>query len=376
MLLKLLTLLTLVFTGASIKRSTPVYAATGTVTEKTIYIDLSSNEELKGNTPYLKYTKDNKATNVALVADADDVYHTETAIPLEVLNKESNSFEIRCSTSFKSEQISNSSLKNGNYNYLLMSETSDVDGYGWYGPRTSEKLGATYKTQRIWLNNAENSKINLIGYEYNNTFVITDFLSITNSYNNTEYHYVDIPFTVSTIHFMDMSEYIINTDYSISLSYGVCYMLTNSNINPTIVDGANSSILSLVVESYLTYGKNDSNGCTESTVKNLFDTWFKNKSATSDDLKNAKIQDYTGYAANGNSYEGLEKNASFSINEKWNTMCSQVGIDPKTGQKRKIGFNFLSSDLAKFAVVVGGTFVVFTLLYFVLRYLKKKFAKE
>ena len=129
--------------------------------------------------------------------------------------------------------------------------------------------------------------------------------------------------------------------------------MTTTNVN-----GADATLLSLVVESYLTYGKDNSNGCTESTIKNLFNTWFRNKSASSDDLKNTKILDYTGYAANGNSYEGLVKNAYFSINEKWNTMCSQVGIDPNTGEARGIDWSWFQSNTFKIILIIGGTSLI------------------
>ena len=143
------------------------------------------------------------------------------------------------------------------------------------------------------------------------------------------------------------------------LSYGTCYTYdSKSGVTTTNVNGADSTLLSLVVEAYLTYGKDNSNGCTESTIKNLFNTWFRNKSASSDDLKNTKILDYTGYAANGNSYEGLVKNAYFSINEKWNTMCSQVGIDPNTGEVRGLDWSWLQSRSFKMMLIIGGTSLV------------------
>ena len=126
------------------------------------------------------------------------------------------------------------------------------------------------------------------------------------------------------------------------------------------------------MESYLTFGKSPSNGCIETTIVNVFNTWFKNKSASKDDLKNAKILDYTGYAANGNSYEGLTKNATFSVNEKWNTMCSQASIDPNTGLHRSVDLSWFKTNEFKGVLVIGGTALLVTGVLVVLLMMRKK----
>ena len=226
--------------------------------------------------------------------------------------------------------------------------------------------GATYKTQRIWLSNhLEEPYENYVYYQYNDLDYTIKMESIINVYDSSIYYYVDVPYQVTSIHFLEMSitddDYIINRDISIDyLTYGSCYIYDSNSTSVTItnVNGADATLLSLVVEAYLTYGKDNSNGCTESTIKNLFNTWFRNKSASAEDLKSTKILDYTGYAANGNSYEGLEKNAYFSVNEKWNTMCSQVGIDPNTGEARGIDWSWLQSRTFKMILVIGGTSLV------------------
>ena len=370
MVFKVLGLITILASSISFKTNIKRFA-NDDIKEKVIYVDVSLNESLKDNNPYIHFINGDKKGDIKLVLDKDNIYYSESPISIDILNKENNYFEICCDSEFVTEHISNSLLKDNNYNYVSVSNNEVIKGYGYY----TEKLanpGATYKTQRIWLN--KNKDINSVGYFYDNTFNMIDMLSVINSYNNNEYSYVDIPFSVSNIHFLNTDKYLINKDINVEqLSYGVCYNIDDSSISTMNVDGANASILSLVTESYLTYGKNDSNGCTESTVKNLFTTWFEHKSASSNELKETKILDYTGYASNGNSYDGLEKTSSFSVNEKWNTMCSQAGIDPKTGNKRSlINFNFLSSDTSKFVFAIGITTVVFTSLYFVLRIIKKK----
>ena len=222
--------------------------------------------------------------------------------------------------------------------------------------------GATYKTQRIWLSNhIEEPYENYVYYQYNNLNYTIKMESIINVYDSSTYHYVDVPYQVTSIHFIEMSnEHTVNRDITIdTLTYGTCYTYdSNSSVTTTVVNGADATLLSLVVEAYLTYGKDNSNGCTESTIKSLFNTWFRNKSASAEDLKSTKILDYTGYAANGNSYEGLEKNAYFSVNEKWNTMCSQVGIDPNTGEARDIDWSWLQSRTFKMILIIGGTSLI------------------
>ena len=100
--------------------------------------------------------------------------------------------------------------------------------------------------------------------------------SIINVYDSSTYYYVDIPYQITSIHFLEMStiddDYIINRDINVDyLTYGSCYIhdSNSSSVTTTNVNGADATLLSLVVEAYLTYGKDNSNGCTESTIKNL-----------------------------------------------------------------------------------------------------------
>ena len=286
-------------------------------------------------------------------------------------------------------------LKENNYNYVCLSSYEEekkpkTKGYGYFGEKVNNP-GASYATQRVWLNN-QNSDFyanddwgtpckNAIGYYDKDKWNVIVMPSVINSYDSNVYYYADIPASLTSIHFMRVSQsenhsYLVYQDRLInSLNYGACYFSGINgyddylNMYNAPVMSADATLLSMVVESYLTYGKDLSNGCVESTIKNLFSTWFANKSATNDDLKNAKILDYTGYSSNGNSYEGLTKNSSFSVNEKWNTMCSQADIDPKTGEARGNWLlSFGSNTMA--LVIIGGVSVVAVigaLIYIILK---------
>ena len=282
-----------------------------------------------------------------------------------------------------------------NYNYICLSSDKKALGYGYYKDSISNP-GATYKTQRVWINNGNsyfyeddawgNGCQNVLGYYYNGAWNTIRMQKAEGSY-----YYADIPYEVGSAHFMRMSSnvneedesvaehrYLAYKDELVSLSYGVCYLCGTSSlddfskITTSIVYGADATLLSLVVEAYLTYGKADSNGATSSTITNLKSTWFDNKSATADDLKNTKILDYTGYSANGNSYEGLTKNASFSVNEKWNTMLSGAGV--KTSNFFTKVLAWFNSDKGKVIGIIGGVAVVTIVgvtIYFVISSKKK-----
>ena len=272
---------------------------------------------------------------------------------------------------------------------------SSCDGYTQakaftYGSKI-DNPGATYATQRIWLSNDntyfyENDEYgvpckNGIRYQVDNNYYVIEMPYVMNS-NSMKLYYADVPYRVTSISFLRLSgstehEYKIYQEANVSsLSYGVCYYAGNSsledysNLTMNPVYGANAIVLSRVVEAYLTYGKDDSNGCTSFTIKNLFNTWFKNKSASKDDLKDAKIWDYTGYAANGNKYDGLTKNAQFSVNEKWNTMCSQAGIDPNTGLERNNFLEWIKEH--KLLVFGGGAALVIVVTGMVFIFISKK----
>ena len=165
--------------------------------------------------------------------------------------------------------------------------------------------------------------------------------------------------------------YLIYQDTFISkLDYGVCYYVGISsledfnNISTATVFSADANMLGLVVEAYLTYGKDDSNGSTKDTVTNLNNTWFVNKSATDAELKKQMIMDYNGYANNGNSYKGLKKEASYSVHEKWNTMKSHAGL--------RTGFNFFKDLEALPIIIIAATSVSVIALAIVLMIIRDK----
>ena len=232
-----------------------------------------------------------------------------------------------------------------------------------------------------YINNNDNNKDKYIYvvYDYSNTIGVIKMLSILSAYNDVTYYYADIPYQLTSLSFVIGSiediHPIFYKEYEISsLSYGVIYSLNllsddSVGVKTTVCNGANATMLGLVVEAYLTYGNSSSNGAVQSTLVNVFNTWFDKKSASKEDLKNTKINDYTGYAKNGNSYEGLEKNGSFSINEKWNTMCSQAGRDPNTGKAKSMNGLSINGATIKTILSIGagalvsaGGLVAYTLI--------------
>lgn len=271
----------------------------------------------------------------------------------------------------------------------------NADGDFIYGEKI-DNPGATYRTQRVWLNNEnqyfyENDEWgvpckNAIRYSKDNIYYVIEMESLINTSDAKTYYYADVPYQTTTVSFLRISGstehvYKIYNEANINrLTYGICYYAGTSsledysNMRIAPVMNADANMLARVVESYLTYGKDDSNGTTKSTVKALYSTWFSNKKASKDELKNIKILDYTGYAANGNSYEGLEKNAYFSVNEKWNTMCSQVGIDPNTGAERNDFLEWIKNN--KVVVIVGGIAILGIAGFAIFLVIKKKKANQ
>ena len=129
-----------------IKRETPV-------TSKTVYVDLSLNSKFleSAANPYFHYGE----TNVSLVLDSNDIYHSEFQLPVEVFT---TGFEL-CSFSglYKTDLITDSLLKEDRYNYICLATYVDgsnasIEGYGFYGEKVSNP-DPTYKTHRVWLNN-------------------------------------------------------------------------------------------------------------------------------------------------------------------------------------------------------------------------------
>ena len=368
-----------------------------------VFVDLSLNERFMDDNanPYIHYLVDNEEVNVNLILQNDYVYKVESLIPKEVFSDENNGFEI-CSglaDEYKSIWISgNNLLKEDNYNYICVDtyvEGSDalVKGYGYYYGR-KQNPGATYLTQRIWLKNDNtyfyevddwgSAPINVVQYNVSGVYETLEMVKFSNAYDSSTYYYADIPYDISSFSFLRMSnsnnhKYLIYQEMKINqITYGSCYYVPTSsyedfyNISTDYVYGADAITLSLVVEAYLTYGKADSNGCNEFTVRNLFLTWFKNKSATKDDLKNVKYADYNGYNQQTGSYEGYSKTAYYSVNEKWNTMCSQAGINPDTGEVRGMSLSWFDSDTFKLLAVVGGTTLVIIGAVVVLIVIKKR----
>jgi hypothetical protein len=367
---------------------------------KTIYVDVSLNKKFKEDSskPYIHY---NNGTDiyVYLLFSNSDIYYTKEKLPVDIFNNNEYGFEI-CSFegAYVTEWIeggNDSPLIGENYNYICLDkyiegDDSVIKGYGYYGDKTKNP-DATYKTQRVWLENNNNyfyqnddwgkHCVNAIGYSYDNKWNIILMPSIDNG--TDKLYYADIPFELSSIHFMRISQsdnhnYLIYQDVNIEqLTYGVCYRVgTNSyddykNIGTTAVLGAGAVLLGEVVSSYLTYGQAQSNGCVTSTVRSLFDTWFKNKSATEKELKEAKIKDYTGYNKKTGSYEGFEKNGVFSVNEKWNAMCGQAGIDPKTGKARGSSWSWLNGSGLSI-IVLASVLVAGGLIAAIIIFIKRK----
>ena len=345
------------------------------IEDKVIYIDLDLNNKYleEDAHPYIHYFN-GEDKNVSLSLISNNIYSSTESIPLNVFNNEEYGFEI-CSFegTYKTDMVTNSKLKDINYNYICLSSEDNptILNYGYYGEKLKE-TEATYKTQRVWLYNPNNNFysnddwgnkcINVVGYEYEGKWYENIMSFVVNTYDSRTYFYTDIPYELTSLHFLksaasdNHSSSVYEDIYVESLQYGVCYFMNEENYTaaPNIVGGATAIILGRVVEAYLTYGKANSNGATTSTMKNVYATWFANKSATSSELKNEKIKDYTGYSSNNNSYDGLEKGPMFSVNEKWNTMCSQAGIDPKTGQARGLSLSWLNISETGVLLIIGG----------------------
>ena len=242
--------------------------------------------------------------------------------------------------------------------------------------------GATYETQRVWLSFNLTTDVSFdpaVSYTKGDSYEIVKMEKTPNGYDSKNYYYADIPYTENSMHFLGIFENstVLYDKFIPAISYGSCYFTGSSetdfeNITTGVVEGADYVILGLVVEAYLTYGKADSNGSTKQTITNLESTWFNKASATKEELKQNKIKDYTGYASNGNSYEGLTKTSDFSINEKWNTMKSQAGIRTKTN----FFTNFFGSNAFIFVVVGASTLVVVGLVITLMVIQKKKKQKE
>ena len=357
MQLRLLSLISLSSLGLVLVGLNPTFPirvdAEGEIEAKTIYIDLSLINPID---PVIKF-KDGSTAELTPIGN--DIYQSDIELSLPI-----SSFCIE-DGGLESPWVEDPSIYNKDiYNYLCLGPNGSIS-YGYYGPKVKNP-GATYATQRVWLMDSLSTSLdpwgnkgaNGVGYHGKDSqYQVTIMESIVSS--GTTYYFADIPADETSFAFLSLSSterhdyaYIRCEEVS-SISYGCCYAITSSGALSTVnAYGADAGLLAEVVSAYLTYGKNPSNGCTASTLQSIYHTFFANKSATDADLKNTKILDYTGYAANGNSYEGLNKSASFSVNEKWNTMCSGAGIDPKTGQIKGFDFSLFSSAAGRTLIIL------------------------
>ena len=353
------------------------------ITSKIIYVDLSHNDKfLDSANTCIRFGDKNNPTQVNLIEVSDDIYKVETSIPLEVFKNETLGFEVYSfDLEYKSIWINgNNKLKEANYNYICLSEYIEdedalIEGYGIYGDKVTHPEEATYETQRIWINddiiNSYKEITLAVGYSYQNKWnILLNKYSLLIPTTQRTYFYFDIPYEVNSIHFYRISnedghDYLIYQDYDVNgLTYGVCYYSGTSyedfdSIKTTIVFDATADILKSVVEAYLTLGKDDSNGSTKSTITNIKTTWWDNKAASTDALKATKLLDYTGYAANNNSYVGLKKSVPYSVYEKWSGLTQNAGIASSN-------FNLFSkltgSSLFPYAIIGGVSLVVVILV--------------
>lgn len=401
-----LTCLALAFTGVSAGFSSSAPEQAWNVVspqEKDLYVDLSlrASTLVEGSDYCLTYIAGEIQYPIALSPLADGIYKTEEKLEPTVLALSNAHFTVRAyldETELFAAELVDHPFYSAQYDYVCLDAEGGVEGYGHYGG-PKENPGATYETQRIFLYNGNQyfygedawgtPCVNAVGYfDQDKSFVAVKMAAIANAQTELTYHYADIPYDVSSVYFLRLSAseghsylHYLATPIE-ALTYGVCYFAGTSEyrafktIVTSAVHGASAGLLGAVVESYLTYGKADSNGATTSTVSNIFSTWFENKSATNEDLKATKIADYTGYSGNGNSYEGLTKNGWFSVNEKWNTMCSQAGIDPKTGKARSnfLSFFDISNPIFLVILIVGSGLLISVLVMLYL--LKRRKARD
>ena len=341
--------------------------ASTTYSERSLYFNLA--EVLDNvNNPHLTYA-DKSVTLVS--SNSSNIYKTETNISNDIFNLTGTSFVLHINNEISS-LLDESKLKDICYNYLVVGNNNTVSSYGFYEDKVPTPEDATYKTQRVWLYE-DNKEQCSVGYINEDRFEIVDMKQIKNTADEEIYQYIDIPCLVSNIYFLKTNNHEITKSAKVaSLQYGVCYHWGEAGLGTMLVPSADITLIARVVEAYLTYGENDSNGATIYTLKNVFSTWFLYKSATDDDMKSITIKDYIGWAANGNKYDGLEeKLGTFAVNVKWNTMCSRVGIDPKTGEARN-PFSWLGDPKVIFFLVIALVGIAGIALFAVILIRKKK----
>lgn len=251
-------------------------------------------------------------------------------------------------------------------NYVCLSEYREdnpepIKGFGYYGTR-KKNPGATCLTQRVWLYDADSEYMGgyAVGYIKEGVLQLANMETTVNSFDRFVYRFADIPYELTEAYFIKLSGFCTDFCAKTPLIYGSCFKIRDSSLTTGIVDGAGAGLLGMVVEAYLTYGSSPSNGSVGSTISTVFQTFFKNKSASSEDMKETKILDYGGGSYKEGRYDpDVPKSTYYTVNEKWNTLCSQAGIDPKTGEARGwslvLGF---SGDMKKSLLIVGGTLFV------------------
>lgn len=392
-----------VFRASSVAPSIQAKAASPAESfSKTIYVDFSLNEAFRnaGNGAKLIYFN-GEVCEIELETIGNDIYRSLNPIVITASPEHYLYFECaEGGTPYQSEHISfDENIGDDYIDYICLGKreegkSASIAGCGLF-IEPEKNPGATYSTQRIWLHNTNEHGFyddddwrtpckNAVSFLDNGKWKVTVMDSIISNFNNTTYYFADIPYEVTNVHFLRLSQsanhkYLHYLEAALSyLAYGVCYEAGNTsyddfeNISRVSVQGASAALLANVVDAFLTYGQHPSNGSATSTIQNVYSTWFENKSATKEELKEQKILDYTGYAANGNSYEGLVKTVPYSVNEKWNGLCSQAGVDPNTGQLRSPFFSFSLSGAKTPLIITGGVIGVLILLEAIVIVIRKK----
>lgn len=369
---------------------------------KSIYVDFSLNEAFQnaGNFAKLMYFNGD-AREIGLEKIGNDIYRSLSPIVISASPEYYLYFECDDGkTIYQSDHIPFDSNVSKDYiDYICIGafeeeKEAPIVGFGLY-VEPEKNPDATYATQRVWLHNPNEHGFydnddwgapckNAVSYLDNGKWKVTMMDFTVNNFNNATYFFADIPYEVTNIHFLRLSQstnhkYLHYLEAPLPyLAYGVCYEAGNASyedfktIGRVSVHGANAALLANVVEAFITYGKHPSNGPVASTTQNVYSTWFENKSATIEELKEQKILDYAGYAANGNSYEGLVKSVSYSVNDKWNGLCNHANIDPNTGQLRSSLFNFGLSSAKTPLIILGATIGVLILLEVIVVFIRKK----
>ncbi len=356
--------------------------------EMELYINLHGLEEVPPVSPTFVFLLPGDQIQVKRLANVDaNTYAPESPLPMALFSDTNAMFSVRLSSDagvilYESEWVAGGGLlQNGRRNCVCLSVPQEghelsLRGFGMYHGKQGCDYSA-YETQRIWLNALSAGEGSYLyqypGVEYFDcgVWTICSMLCSEEGDNHLLY-YCDVPAGLASLYFVNLApiadgEYLVSDEcYVSALSYGVCYArpYVQSPIIEQVV-GADASTLALVVEAYLTYGTEESNGSVSGTIQNVFRTWFEFKGATTSELKNTMLFDYSGYFENGKSYAGLEKNESYSVYEKWNALCAQASINPDTGESLSISqsINFSFGGLPIYVCIIA-SFVCLSLELF------------